>query len=112
MRLPASASRRPCYSANPRTSARSRPSRDSAFELGFVGDLNVLTRAAAAEVEALLDAGLLEIEKTFRFLTGQPESKNPFPTGTVSAQTRAEIANFQSALDRLQGASPIINIFG
>ena len=85
----------------------------SAFELGFVGDLNVLSRAAAAEVEALLDAALLEIEKAFRFLTGQPADRNPFPTGTVSAQARIEIANFQAALNRLQATStPIINLFG
>ena len=86
----------------------------SAFELGFVDGTNVLSRAASAEAEALIDGALLAIEKIFRFLTGEPEDRNPFPTGTVSARTRSQIANFQVALDRLQGsASPsIFNLFG
>ena len=88
----------------------------SAFELGFVGGLNVLTKAASAEAEAIVDGALLAIEKAFRFLTGEPENKNPFPTGTVSTRTRSQIANFQAALNRLQASSdnlsPIFNIFG
>ena len=89
----------------------------SAFELGFIGSLNVQTRAGAAEAEAIVDGALLAIEKAFRFLTGEPEDRNPFPTGTVSTRTRSQIANFQAALDRLQTAgtgsfSPIFNIFG
>ena len=89
----------------------------SAFELGFIGSLNVQTRAGAAEAEAIVDGALLAIEKAFRFLTGEPEDRNPFPTGTVSTRTRSQIANFQAALDRLQAAgtgsfSPIFNIFG
>ena len=89
----------------------------SAFELGFVSGTNVLSQAASAEAEAIVDGALLAIEKAYRFLTGEPENKNPFPTGTVSARTRSQLANFQAALDRLQGASsssssPIVNILG
>ena len=88
----------------------------SAFELGFIDGLNVLSRATAAEAEAILDGALLAIEKAYRFLTGEPEKKTSI-SGTVSARTLSQIANFKAALARLESASaagfpPIINIFG
>ncbi len=90
----------------------------SAFELGFVSGTSVLSQATSAEAEAIVDGALLAIEKAYRFLTGEPENKKPIPTGTVSARTRSQIANFQAALDRLEAVSssasfsPIFDLVG
>jgi len=88
---------------------------NSAFELGFVDGLNVLSKSAAAEAEAVIDGALLAIEKAFRFLTGEPELRTSLP-GTVSARTLSQLANFQAALARLEASSvnkpPLFNLFG
>ena len=48
-----------------------------AFELGFIDGLNVLSRATAAEAEAILDGALLAIENAYRFSPANPRRRPP-----------------------------------
>ena len=85
----------------------------SAFALGFFDTLNVLTREAAADANIIVENAQRVIREAFRFLTEGPEPPPP-PTGSASAQTLKELANYEDAARRLQqpvSTAAVLGIF-
>lgn len=93
-----------------------------AFGLRLEGALNVRSRAGARYVQGELDGAISQIQRAFRSLTFNPfrdqlESQNSGPgnrDGVASTRTLNQIANFESALLRLQASQasvPSLSIF-
>lgn len=91
-----------------------------AFGLRLEGALNVGSRSAARFVQGELDGAISQIQRAFRSLTFNPfrdqltEDRPGNNDGQPSARTLGKIANFTSALQRLQAgqaANPGVSLF-
>ncbi len=82
---------------------------DSAFALGFIEDLNVLTREAAIDANIIVENALRVIRESFTFIT---EGPTPPPPGQASTATLNQLANYELAVARLQQPATLGAVLG
>ena len=88
------------------------------FGLGLGGALNLQDKATARYVLGLLDNAIATTQRAFRSTRFDPIkqqllNQSRLDSGTPSARTLAQIANFQTGLSRLQSGatSPTLSLF-
>ena len=84
---------------------------DSAFALGFIEDLNVLTREAAIDTNIIVENTLRVIRESFTFITEGPTPPPP-PPGQASTATLNQLANYELAVARLQQPATLGAVLG
>jgi hypothetical protein len=100
-------------SSSSSSSTTSSPSHSSSntpkqvFGLGLTGSLDISTALDAGATRAQLMNALSAIKNAYSTTNAPPASTAPAMTGTVSAQTQAQLANYNLALSLFQGGTSV-----